>query len=83
MDTNNFVGGSWLQARYGINLVMPLTVLSRIGGRRTTQEVGGIRTETFVEGMRPPVSFQGFSRRDNYPDTGGILSPSVSIDLAA
>ena len=59
MDANNFVGGSCLQARYGINLVMPLTVLSRIGGRRTTQEVSGIKTETFVEGMRPVPDLRG------------------------
>lgn len=59
MDKSNFVGGSWLQARYGINLVMPLTVLSRIGGRRTTQEVGGVKTETFVEGMRPDSDLRG------------------------
>lgn len=59
MDTQNFVGGSWLQVRYGISLVMPLAVMSRIGGRRTTQEAHGIRTETFAESMRPDANLRG------------------------
>lgn len=38
---------------------MPLPVLSRIGGRRSTQVVDGITTETFVESMRPSASLRG------------------------
>lgn len=59
MDNQNLVGGAWLVARYGIVLVMPLAVQSRIGGRRATQLVDGVRTETFVEGMRPSARLRG------------------------
>lgn len=59
METQNAVGGAWLVARYGIELVMPLAVQSRIGGRRTSQLVDGIKTETFVEGMRPSANLRG------------------------
>lgn len=53
------MGGAWLAARYGIELVMPLPLRSRIGGRRTTHEVAGITTETFVESMRPNANLRG------------------------
>lgn len=46
-------------AHHGLKLVMPLPVLSRIGGRRSTQVVDGITTETFVETMRPSASLRG------------------------
>ena len=59
MDDQNLLGGAWLVARYGIHLVMPLAVRSRIGGRRTTQVADGIKTETFVEGMRPGANLRG------------------------
>ena len=59
MDTENLVGGAWLVAAYGIELVMPLVVQSRIGGRRATHEANGIRTETFVESMRPQATLRG------------------------
>ncbi|AVR89472.1 Fic family protein [Thauera aromatica] len=59
MDTQNLLGGAWLVARYGIELVMPLTVRSRVGGRRTTQLADGVKTETFVEGMRPSANLRG------------------------
>jgi hypothetical protein len=59
METRNAVGGAWLVARYGIELVMPLAVQSRIAGRRTSQLADGIRTETFVEGMRPSATLRG------------------------
>ena len=59
MEMLNAVGGAWLVARYGIELVMPLTVQSRIGGRRTSQLADGIRTETFVESMRPSATLRG------------------------
>ena len=53
MNSSLLVGGAWLMAHHGLKLVMPLPVLSRIGGRRSTQAVDGITTETFVETMRP------------------------------
>lgn len=60
MDTQNFAGGAWLKARYNIELVMPLAVCSRIGGRRATQVLGdGSVLETFVESMRPVASLKG------------------------
>ena len=59
METQNAVGGAWLVARYGIVLVMPLAVQSRIGGRRTSLLADGIQTETFVEGMRPSANLRG------------------------
>lgn len=59
METLNAVGGAWLVARYAIELVMPLSAQSRIGGRRTSQLADGIRTETFVEGMRPRSNLRG------------------------
>jgi len=59
METQSFVGGAWLAARYGIEPVMSLPVRSCIGGRRTTQVVEGVTTETFVESMRPGASLRG------------------------
>ncbi len=59
MEIQNLLGGAWLVARYGVELVMPLAVQSRAGGRRTTQLSDGIKTETFVEGMRPSANLRG------------------------
>lgn len=59
MDTPHLVGGAWLAAHHGIDLVTPLAVRSRIGGRRTTQVDEGLATETFVESMRPSASLRG------------------------
>lgn len=59
MQTQNLLGGAWLVARYGIELAMPLAVQSCVGGRRTRQWVDGIRTETFVNSMRPGANMRG------------------------
>lgn len=59
MDDENLAGGAWLVATYGIELVIPLAVQSRIGGRRATYKADGIRTETFVESMRPRATLRG------------------------
>lgn len=60
MDTQNFAGGEWLRASYGIELVMPLSVISRIGGRRVTQALYDVTTiETYVESMRPAPNLRG------------------------
>lgn len=59
MRNGNLIGGAWLVAHYSIELVMPLSVVSRIGGRRATQVDEGIATETYVEVMRPPGSLRG------------------------
>jgi hypothetical protein len=42
METLNLIGGAWLAGRYGLNLVTPLAVRSRIGGRRKTELVDGV-----------------------------------------
>lgn len=59
MEANNLIGGAWLAARYGLQLVIPLTVQSRIGGRRRTELVEGVAIETVVEAMRPAASVRG------------------------
>ena len=59
MENKNLLGGAWLVANYDIELVMPLQTLSRIGGRRTTQVIENIRTETYVESMRPSATLRG------------------------
>lgn len=58
-DQIDWVGGAWLAASYGLSLVQPLPVLSRIGGRRSTQIADGIATETYVEAMRPAANVRG------------------------
>ena len=52
--TNEWIGGAWLASTYRLELVMPLKVVSRMGGRRSTTVAEGITTETFVAAMRPP-----------------------------
>lgn len=59
MNPSQLIGGAWLVAHYDLKLVMPLSVLSRIGGRRSTQVVDGVTTETFVEAMRPDANLRG------------------------
>ena len=59
METQNLVGGAWLVARYGVELVLPLAVQSRIGGRRKTQLDDGVSLETYVEAMRPSPDLRG------------------------
>ena len=59
MTKENFIGGAWLAANYGIEPVMPLQTLSRIGSRRTTQVLDGITTEIYVESMRPTRTLRG------------------------
>jgi len=52
MDTSQLLGGAWLVAHYGLDLVMPLPVQSRIGGRRSTCNTDETRVETYVASMR-------------------------------
>ena len=59
VETNNLIGGAWLAAHHGLQLVNPLAVQSRIGGRRKTELVDGVALETFVEAMRPAASLRG------------------------
>jgi len=59
MQTQNLIGAAWLVAHYGVDLVLPLSVQSRIGGRRRTDQADDITTETYPEGMRPSASLRG------------------------
>lgn len=59
MKTQNLIGGAWLAAQAGVELVMPLAVQSRIGGRRSTHVADGIATEIYVESMRPSADLRG------------------------
>ena len=59
MNDKNLIGGAWLAAHLGIDLVMPLNIRSRIGGRRATHTVDGLTTETYVASMRPSETLRG------------------------
>lgn len=59
MKTHNLIGGAWLAAHTGVELVMPLAVQSRIGGRRSTHVAASMSTETYVESMRPSDDLRG------------------------
>lgn len=59
MDALNLIGGAWLVAQYGLQLVMPLAVQSRMGTRRKTERANGITTETYVASMRPSADLRG------------------------
>ena len=58
-EENDCVGGAWLASAYGIEPVMPLTIISRIGGRRATLTADNTTTETYVQSMRPSSSLRG------------------------
>ena len=58
-ELNNWIGGAWLVETYGLELVMPLSVVSCIGGRRASRLVEGVSTETYVEAMRPAMTVRG------------------------
>jgi hypothetical protein len=53
------LGGAWLARHYGIDLVMPLAVASRIAGRRASYVGRPTTTECFVEAMRPEATLRG------------------------
>jgi len=53
------IGGAWLAHRYGLDLVMPLAVASRIAGRRATHVASPTITESYVEAMRPDATLRG------------------------
>jgi hypothetical protein len=59
MEAQNLIGGAWLAANYSIEPVIQLQTLSRIGGRRATQVLEGVTTETYVESMRPNATLRG------------------------
>lgn len=53
------IGGAWLAQRYGIDLVGPLAVASRVAGRRATHVGQPTTTESYVEAMRPDSTLRG------------------------
>lgn len=58
-DLDDPIGGAWLARRYGLELVMPLAVASRIAGRRATHVGRPTTTESHVEAMRPDATLRG------------------------
>ena len=53
------IGGAWLVRQYGIDLVMPFVVTSRIAGRRATHVGQPTTTESHVETIRPEPTLRG------------------------
>ena len=53
------IGGAWLARHYGLDLVMPLAIASRIAGRRATHVGRPTTTESYVEAMRPDATLRG------------------------
>ncbi len=53
------IGGAWLALQYGLDLVMPLAVASRVAGRRATHVGRPTTTESYVEAMRPDATLRG------------------------
>jgi hypothetical protein len=58
-DGDDPIGGSWLARQYGVELVMPLSVASRIAGRRASHVGRPTTTERYVEAMRPDATLRG------------------------
>ena len=59
MSYENLAGGAWLCGYFGIHTVMPMSVVSRIGSRRSTHILGSVSTQTYVENMRPSPTLRG------------------------
>jgi hypothetical protein len=59
MENQNLLGAAWLVAHYGVAVVVPLSEKSLVGGRRSSQIIGGLVVETYVEGMRPTADLRG------------------------
>jgi Fic/DOC family len=53
------IGGAWLARHYGLELVMPLAVASRVAGRRATRAGRPTTAESYVEAMRPHATLRG------------------------
>ena len=47
MNHQNLVGGAWLEAQFGIELVVPLAMRSEIGSRRSSKALEGISLEIY------------------------------------
>jgi hypothetical protein len=58
-DIDDPIGGAWLARQYGLDLVMPLAVASRVAGRRATHVGSPTATESYVEAMRPDGTLRG------------------------
>ena len=68
--TDHLIGAAWLVAHFQVPPMAPLPVTSRIGTRRATEAVGGIRLETYTESMRPadlPAAHLQFHLRHEIP----------------
>jgi hypothetical protein len=58
-DPDDPIGGAWLARQYGLDLVMPLAVASRVAGRRASHVGRPTTTESYVEAMRPDPTLRG------------------------
>jgi hypothetical protein len=58
-EPNDPIGAAWFVQRHAFQLVMPLAVASRIGGRRSTHAGRPTTVETYVESMRPAQTLRG------------------------
>jgi hypothetical protein len=64
------VGAAWLAQHFHIATMARLPVVSKIGGRRTSEIVDGFRVETYIDAMRPdsdPASHLQFHLRHEVP----------------
>ncbi|VVO09963.1 hypothetical protein PS691_03319 [Pseudomonas fluorescens] len=51
------IGAAWLATTFEVLPMARLSVLSQVGGRRSTQVEDGFRLETYTENMRPDPDF--------------------------
>ncbi len=58
-DLDDPIGGAWLARRYGLELVMPLAVASRVAGRRASHVGRPTTTESYIGAMRPDTTLCG------------------------
>ena len=58
-DLDDPIGGAWLARQNGLELVMPLAVVSRVAGRRATHVGRPTTTESYVAAMRPDPTLRG------------------------
>jgi hypothetical protein len=59
VDRDDPIGGLWLAGHYGLELVMPFAVASRVAGRRATHVGRPTTTESYVETKRPDPTLRG------------------------
>ena len=58
-EADDPIGGAWLALAHGLELVAPLAVSSRVGGRRATHVGPATTVETYIDAMRPAATLRG------------------------